>query len=641
MPEIIVDGKVRNVSQRKIAKKGLQDSIKQNVKATASTYAGSVTEKGNELKTSVKNATETKVNQVTGDITGGIESVTNLTKDVSGKLNSGAVEGVITDQLTSLENSLNSAGDTILGSATKNTQGIRLTLGWSDPDSDGNVRLIQSTADASAQVDASINAMLTKITNLNVFNGYVQKVAGNVTPQGIPSLLEKMKGGIGAFPSLDKLNELTAQANAIADTAATGIQGAVGDVVGGALPPNPAAAAGDVGKNLAGALDGAADAQTKLQGLGDSLTGAVTQGVNNVSASVTDSIKINDDKLKADLELQTGKSNILDDAKNGIIAKLDDLKSGIEDYEKNVSAVFGGSLSGVIQGLGEKESGNGSALVKAFSPDLSPKEIDEIVTLSQGTQEEQDRAIDLLEKKSGKSRDEIKSTLQDLDTTIAGTVLVENEETAFADPFDLVSSSDPVGTKGQTFTYVSSVEELEVEMNRVVRDVTEIVVHWTDSYTNKNIGSEEINENHIQLGLSKGIGYHYVIRRDGSLQRGRPVNIEGEHAEINGHDQYSIAIAFVGGINAPSGTEFSTSYRSASSLTNAQMNTFKEFCQAFYNRFPGGQILGHNDIDQSEEDPGFDVRDYVEDIFNRKSLFEDPLSRGPFTPQELNTAEIP
>ena len=68
-----------------------------------------------------------------------------------------------------------------------------------------------------------------------------------------------------------------------------------------------------------------------------------------------------------------------------------------------------------------------------------------------------------------------------------------------------------------------------------------MVVHWTETFTNKNIGSEEIDAIQRDLG-GNGIGYHYVIRRDGSLQRGRPNNIEGEHAAINGHNEFSIGI---------------------------------------------------------------------------------------------------
>ena len=64
----------------------------------------------------------------------------------------------------------------------------------------------------------------------------------------------------------------------------------------------------------------------------------------------------------------------------------------------------------------------------------------------------------------------------------------------------------------------------EAELRNIKREITEVVVHWSETPTNKNIGSEEINETHLANELN-GIGYHYVIRRDGSLQRGRPANI--------------------------------------------------------------------------------------------------------------------
>ena len=171
-------------------------------------------------------------------------------------------------------------------------------------------------------------------------------------------------------------------------------------------------------------------------------------------------------------------------------------------------------------------------------------------------------------------------------------------------------------------------------MRNVDREVTEVVVHWTETHTNKNIGSEEINRYHVGLGID-GIGYHYVIRRDGSLQRGRPVNIKGQHAPINNHDVRSISIAFVGGYNIPTGTPNPEQFLSAQSLTRSQFNTFDHFCRAFYNVFPGGQIVGHNDIDTDEIDPGFDVIDYVHSNFGKKSKFTDPASQGPLTINEI------
>ena len=626
----------------KVTKQGIKNSLATNVKSTAETYSANVTKNANDLATSFKNASETKVNQVAGEVQGGIESVTNLTKDVSGKLNTGAVEGIITEELTALENAVQDVGNTLLTAADKNTQGIRLNLSWSLPDSDGNVRLEQASADVAAQVDETINAMLEKITGMKVFDGYLQKVAGNVTPKGQGSLLDELKGKVGAFPSVDKLNELTAKANELAAETSAGIEEAVAAVEAQTtLPPGAQAAVDDIGKNLAGVATGA-NAKSTLAQLGSDLTNAVGAAVTKVADTITQGIQINSDNLRDDFEEQTGKfgDQVFNDVTKGFDYNLAKLGKGIDEYNAGVDDFLSGSESGVIQGFGEKLSQKGASVVKSFGGNLTDKEVDEIVSLSQGSKAEQDKAVDLLTKKSGKDRNEVKNSLQDLDTTIAGTITVENEESAFADPFSLESSAD-FGSADSKFTYVSSVEELESEINKINREVTEVVVHWSDTYTNKNIGSEEINTNHLTLGIGKGIGYHYVIRRDGSLQRGRPVNVEGEHAITNGHDKYSIGLVIVGGINAPSGTEFATIYRSAESFTSAQMNTFREFCQAFYNRYPGGQILGHNDIDPLEEDPGFDVRDYVEDLFNKKSLFEDPSSRGPFTPAELNTTQIP
>jgi hypothetical protein len=39
--------------------------------------------------------------------------------------------------------------------------------------------------------------------------------------------------------------------------------------------------------------------------------------------------------------------------------------------------------------------------------------------------------------------------------------------------------------------------------------------------------------------------------------------------------------------------------------------------RSFYSRFPGGQVLGHNDIDPTTDDPGFDVREFCVSRFNR------------------------
>lgn len=81
-----------------------------------------------------------------------------------------------------------------------------------------------------------------------------------------------------------------------------------------------------------------------------------------------------------------------------------------------------------------------------------------------------------------------------------------------------------------------------------MRKITQIVVHCTASPDYQDIGFKEINQWHKERGwLSpSGIscGYHYVIRRNGEIERGRPDAEAGAHAA--GANSNSIGIVWVG-----------------------------------------------------------------------------------------------
>lgn len=197
--------------------------------------------------------------------------------------------------------------------------------------------------------------------------------------------------------------------------------------------------------------------------------------------------------------------------------------------------------------------------------------------------------------------------------------------------------AEPVGAVKPAqaqFSFVSSREELQAEFASCSRDITEVVVHWTATYTNQDIGAEEVHEWHKKRGWS-GIGYHYIIRRDGRIQRGRPLSKQGAHAADNGHNKYSIGIAFAAGYNCPSGTANPNKYISADSITSEQMKSFDMFMGAFYDEWPGGQAWGHIDTDnQGKVDPGFSVAEYVKSKFNKVNV----ASSGkvsPLSPRQL------
>ena len=83
-----------------------------------------------------------------------------------------------------------------------------------------------------------------------------------------------------------------------------------------------------------------------------------------------------------------------------------------------------------------------------------------------------------------------------------------------------------------------------------------------------------------------GCGYHYVIQRDGKLQRGRPLNVVGAHSKAYGHNTYSIGVTFVGGFNCPSGTPNPERFLSSDSFTEEQWNTYAMFVESFYTVWP-------------------------------------------------------
>ena len=78
-------------------------------------------------------------------------------------------------------------------------------------------------------------------------------------------------------------------------------------------------------------------------------------------------------------------------------------------------------------------------------------------------------------------------------------------------------------------------EELEVD-----NEPTKLVYHHTAI---KNISPEDINKLHKNKGW-KGIGYHYYIRKDGTIYKGREDDAEGSH--VKGYNKESIGICVEG-----------------------------------------------------------------------------------------------
>jgi len=188
-------------------------------------------------------------------------------------------------------------------------------------------------------------------------------------------------------------------------------------------------------------------------------------------------------------------------------------------------------------------------------------------------------------------------------------------------------------------TFLQTYEEMEAYVRSCNREITEVVVHATDTSEDMEVNYDVLYAWDVTGRGFSDVGYHLIILRDGSLQVCRPISTIGSHT-LRGHNPNSIGIAFAGGLvgNRKSGRVI----RSHKSYTVEQFNTFDTFMKAFYTVIPGGQAWGHNNIDQDRRsDPHFDVPRYVRKKFNKfnTQTLEETRRDGSMTIDELIEAQ--
>ena len=62
-----------------------------------------------------------------------------------------------------------------------------------------------------------------------------------------------------------------------------------------------------------------------------------------------------------------------------------------------------------------------------------------------------------------------------------------------------------------------------------MRQITEIIIHCSYTPASMDTSVDEIRQWHKARGW-RDIGYHYVIRRSGHVDLGRPISLAGAHA---------------------------------------------------------------------------------------------------------------
>lgn len=135
-------------------------------------------------------------------------------------------------------------------------------------------------------------------------------------------------------------------------------------------------------------------------------------------------------------------------------------------------------------------------------------------------------------------------------------------------------------------------------------NVRYIVIHHTGVNVDQTV--ETINNFHKNNRGWAGIGYHFYIRQDGSVYKGRPMTVRGVHTPSANSISLGVALAGDFSIHQP---------------TDEQKDSLVDLIRWIFKNYKKLEIKGHNDFDPSEcpgtNFPMQEIKDRVVNVGNK------------------------
>ena len=142
-----------------------------------------------------------------------------------------------------------------------------------------------------------------------------------------------------------------------------------------------------------------------------------------------------------------------------------------------------------------------------------------------------------------------------------------------------------------------------------MKDVKKIIVHCSATREgDDSINAEVIDRWHKKRGW-KGIGYHFVVLIDGSIETGRMINKCGAHTK--GMNCKSIGVCYIGGVESERNDKGKQSAKDT--RTPEQIATLLELLRLLKKIYPDAKIHGHRDF-AAKACPSFDAKDEYKNI---------------------------
>jgi len=147
-------------------------------------------------------------------------------------------------------------------------------------------------------------------------------------------------------------------------------------------------------------------------------------------------------------------------------------------------------------------------------------------------------------------------------------------------------------------------KQSNMRLRKSVRKINKIILHSTATPEGMNVDAERITTWHKHRGFAT-IGYHYVVKLDGTIEEGRSVHEVGAHAK--GYNKSSIGVVYVGGCDEDG--------KPKDTRTPEQEMALANLLDALMEIYPGATLHGHNEF-AIKACPSFDVQEEYDWLIN-------------------------
>lgn len=126
-----------------------------------------------------------------------------------------------------------------------------------------------------------------------------------------------------------------------------------------------------------------------------------------------------------------------------------------------------------------------------------------------------------------------------------------------------------------------------------MRTIDLIVVHCSATREDKEFTEYDLEVAHRRRGFN-GTGYHFYIRKDGSIKSTRPIECIGAH--VKGFNAHSIGICYEGGLDCHG--------RPKDTRTAWQKHSLRVLIRTLLADYPKCRVCGHRDLSPDRNGDG-------------------------------------